>query len=141
MNILPEPSVNVIHNLLRPPFGVACRDIVSDPRDDVVFKRSLNELMKEVRRKDFVYVSARECVCEGLRWKYVSQDIRRPNVKLTTISPTIPYASHNIPSSNSFPSISVCARDLRTCRHESRSFEGAVQLKVLISKMLSALFK
>ena len=44
----------------------------------------------------------------------------------TTISPTSPYSSHSIPSSNSSTSSSVCAWEWRTCCPESRSLAGAV---------------
>jgi len=48
--------------------------------------------------------------------------------ELTTMSPTSPYSSHNMPNSNSSTSISVCACERRPCLSESRSPAGAVHL-------------
>lgn len=44
-----------------------------DPRNNVIFERPLDDLMKQVRCKHLVYVGSRETVSKWLEGKYMNQ--------------------------------------------------------------------
>ena len=133
-----ESNINNTHTAYQfePLSRICLLQIFFNPGNEVVFERSLDELMEDVRRDQLMDISSREVVCEGLFngecKSYVHQYYTFRSRRPTTISPTMPYVCQSTPSSKDLTAFSVCSR-LRMTRgrsglSESRFFLLAVQL-------------
>lgn len=61
------PTINLLDDFCSLTLCLSCQlNVLDYPLDEVVLERSLDELMQEIRRQEFMDVCPREVVCEWL---------------------------------------------------------------------------
>src|SRR5882757_2220826 len=105
------PSVYVVHDPLRLSLGMDMVEVLLHSCDEMVLKRTFDELMKEIGGEKFVYVGVREITSEWLQT--ISMIFGRPagEPKELTMTPlSSPQTVQSMSVSNWSYRCSVCSR-------------------------------